>query len=290
MWRGLLAGVTGGVLVLAAVFVLVDRMAVNEQAAKRRALITRNAALTAQALAPGSALACLEAEGADLVKSCELSLFATPSSAAAAMGFVAERLKLLEAAQRLEPNSRNQVLAAMAPERRALARDRFGLVAHVLASGYGCTAESCAPLALLGDTGTVKADLTSRPFDALIARSARVWDKVPDETPVASVPRVTPEAKAEAPAAAVAAPESAAVARAESPAGGPHPLDPKWKLPSSDSIPAISIMTPEPKLPKSETKSEIKAEQKGAEQQPSDTPPLPPKRPQAQAAPAPEAR
>jgi hypothetical protein len=276
MWRGLLAGVTGGVLVLAAVFVLVDRMAVNEQAAKRRALITRNAALTAQALAPGSALACLEAEGADLVKSCELSLFVTPSSAAAAMGFVAERLKLLEAAQRLEPNSRNQ--------------DRFGLVAHVLASGYGCTAESCAPLALLGDTGTVKADLTSRPFDALIARSARVWDKVPDETPVASVPRVTPEAKAEAPAAAVAAPESAAVARAESPAGGPHPLDPKWKLPSSDSIPAISIMTPEPKLPKSETKSEIKAEQKGAEQQPSDTPPLPPKRPQAQAAPAPEAR
>jgi hypothetical protein len=284
MLRGLLAGVAGGVLVLAAVFVLVDRMTVNEQAAERRALITRNAALTAEALAPGSALACLEDEGADLVKSCEISLFATPAAAAAATRFIAERLKVLEAAQRLEPEGRNQVLTAMAAERRALARDRFGLVAHVLASSYGCTAKDCAYLALLGDTGTVKADLASRPFDALIARYTRVWTKPPDETPFASIPSVTSGIKAEAPASAALA--ESPVAKGEPPAGTAHPLDPKWKLPSSDDIPAVSIMTSEPKLPKSETKPE----QKGAEQQPSDTPPLPPKRPQAQAAPAPEAR
>ena len=286
MWRGLLAGVTGGVLVLAAGFVLVDRMAVNEQGAERRALIARNAALTAQALSPGSALGCLEADGGDLVKSCEVSLFATPSAAAAATGFIAERLKLLDAAQRLDPDSRNQVLASMAAERRALALDRFGIVAHVLTSRYGCSAENCAPLALLGDTGTVKSDLASRPFDALIARYTRIWDKVPNATPVASIPSAAPEAKAGTPASAVTAPESAAMAKVEPPAGAPHPLDPKWKLPSSDSIPAISIMMPEPKLPK----SEAIPEQKAAEQQPPDTPPLPPKRPQVQAAPAPEAR
>ena len=272
-------------LVAAAVLGVVDRLATSEQAAERRALLARNAALTAQALAPGSALACLDVEaGADLVKSCELSLFATASSVAAATSFVSERLKLIEAAQSLDRGGRTDALAGLAAERRALARDRFGLVAHVLAKDYGCSTESCAALALLGDTGTVKADLASRPFDVLVARYGRVWDKVSDPgVPVASAPTVAPEASAETPQPVVSTPLAAreALAKVEPPRAS-RPLDPKWKLPSAASIPPVSIMMPEPKLPAAEQTKE-------AEQKP-DVAPLPPKRPQAQAAPPPATR
>jgi 2-hydroxychromene-2-carboxylate isomerase len=278
MARGLIVGVVVAGVAVAAALAVYDRIS-SEHAAERRALVVRNAELTQQSLAPGSALACLEAEaGASVANACELGVFATPQSVSAAVAFMTERLKLIEAAHVLAPAERN----LFAAERRAIERDRFGIAAHVFARSFGCTAETCAALAMLNDTGTLKADLASQPFDALVARYKGVWDKPADErVPMAAVP-VAPSAEA-TPAAAPAAAD--ALARAEPPpANAPHPLDKKWKLPSADSIPAVSIMTAEPKLPKGEAQPEPKQpEQKTAEQKTEAPAPLPPKRPQGQA-------
>jgi hypothetical protein len=278
MWRGLAAGFAAGALIVAAVFVLVDRMAADEQAAERRALIARNAALTAAALAPGSALACLEAD-AGAPKACELAVFATAQSAAAATALIGERLKVLEAAQGLAKSGDREVLTAFKAERAVLERDRFGIVAHVLARRYGCTPDRCDALAWLSDPATVKADLAAKPFDALIADYERLWDRPGETAPVAAVPIEPP------PQPVVQAPAASALAKVD-PSGpaAPHPLDPKWKLPSAASIPAISIMTPEPKLPKTDAAASPNPSGPKAET------PLPPQRPQAQATPAAEAR
>ena len=275
MARGLILIVATGVLAAAGLLAY-DRI-LAEQATERRALIARNAELTNQALAPGSALACLETEaGSSIAKACEVGVFATPQALSAAVAFVGERLKLIEAAQALAPGQRD----FFAAERRAIERDRFGIAAHVLAQTYGCTVEKCAVFALLNDTGTLKADLAAQPFAKLVARYEGVWDKPVDErVPVATLPGAPAEVKAQA------APSAAeALAKAEPPANAPHPLDKKWTLPSSDSIPAVSIMTPEPRLLKGEAPPEPKqAEQKAAEQKPEAPAPLPPKRPQVKA-------
>jgi hypothetical protein len=281
--RGL-AGLAIGGAIAAALFVIVDRIDANGQAQDRRALIARNADLTREAMSPGSALPCLEVEGgASVKKSCELSVFATPHAVAAAVSFVAERIKLLETAQALAKSGDAQVLAGMRHERQALERDRFGIAAHVLARRYGCSAEKCEALSLFKDTGTLKADLEARPFDALVAKYEDVWDKAGEpRAPVAALPTEpgTPSA------AAVTTPADA-LARAE-PSGTLHPLDPKWKLPSADSIPAVSIMAPEPKV-----KGELQAEPKAAEPKQAEQKaeaPVPPKRPQAQTPAPAEAR
>ena len=275
MARGLILIVATGVLAAAGLLAY-DRI-LAEQATERRALIARNAELTNQALAPGSALACLETEaGSSIAKACEVGVFATPQALSAAVAFVGERLKLIEAAQALTAGQRD----FFAAERRAIERDRFGIAAHVLAQTYGCTVEKCAVFALLNDTRTLKADLAAQPFATLVARYEGIWDKPVDErVPVATLPGAPAEVKAQA------APSAAeALAKAEPPANAPHPLDKKWTLPSSDSIPAVSIMTPEPRLLKGEAPPEPKqAEQKAAEQKPEAPAPLPPKRPQVKA-------
>ena len=94
---------------------------------------------------------------------------------------------------------------------------------------------------------------------------------------------------------------SVAPAAAEPPhdtQGTARPVDRKWTFPSSDSIPAVSIMKSEPPLPKSAELPEPKvdpdlAKSVGASPEPAtstEAPRLPPKRPQTEAAPTPEPR
>jgi hypothetical protein len=274
-----LIGLAVGGAIAAALFVIVDRIDASGQAQERRALLARNADLTRETMAPGSPLSCLEADaGPSVEKACELSVFATAHALAAAVNFVGERVKFLETAQALAKSGDAQVLVGLNHERQALERDRFGIAAHVLARRYGCTAEKCEAFSLLKDTGTLKADLEARPFDALVAKYEGVWDR-PGEprTPMTELPGTS----------AVSAPAADVMAKAELP-GTPRPLDPRWKLPSADSIPAVSIMAPEPKL-----KTELPPEPKAAEQKQADhkaEAPVSAKRPQAQAPAAAEPR
>src|SRR5689334_7480936 len=69
---------------------------VRDLSLERRNLEMRAGQLAAQALAPGSPLACLDATGGENVEAaCERALFAAPVTVAAAASYTAARLALL---------------------------------------------------------------------------------------------------------------------------------------------------------------------------------------------------
>jgi hypothetical protein len=195
-----------------------DHFATRDLSAGPQALESRAFELTARALLPGSALPCLDAIAGDVVEdACEKAIFASPEATAAAVSYVGAQLSLLasasDRARRTAPSLRTAQL------RRAVEADRFGIAAHVLAVSGGCTPGHCSALALLHDASRVSANLSERPFDALVKLYAAGWP-VASNRPVANNPP---------PAAADAAPRSVK----------------NLYFPSSSSIPSINIMTSE---------------------------------------------
>lgn len=255
LWRG------GLVLVGAIVaWVLLDRSSVREVAADRRAIEARAAELTARAIAPGSPLACLDAVASAAVETaCEKSLFATPEVVAAAVAYVDARFSLLAASIALaerDPGAQ----PALERLRRGIEADRFGFVAHVLMT-RGCHASDCADFKLLRDTGRILANMKSRAFEVQVGMHVTAWQSnsavaaapVPPavaalppsiSTGAASLMSVPSPMMPNMPGAPGAPSDSAAPAGAAV-ASAP----PKFDYPSSDSIPAVSIMSAEPAAP-----------------------------------------
>jgi hypothetical protein len=197
-----------------------DGAARREQAAQRRALDARATELSARAIMPSSALACLDANAGETVEgACEKSLFASPEAVAAATSYVAARLLLLADGVAYARADRGYE-AALAGLRRSMESDRFGLVAHVLASRDACTPEHCETFALLRDAEVIKANLKAHTYENNVTRYAAVWS----------------ESKAAPVAAAAPAPAAPAVAAVPS----------SIIFPSAASIPPVSIMNPEP--------------------------------------------
>jgi hypothetical protein len=252
--------VAAGALAMNAVL---DHMTRDQRAAERRALLQRYAELNLSAIAPGSALSCLDGGAGEAIETaCEKAVFASPESTASAVAYTGARLALMADAQaRGEP----AVADAFAAARRAIELDRYGIVAHVLATRDGCTSERCAAFALLSDTTALKANLKAQAFDTYVGRYAAAWSKTQ------SVAEKQPQAPVAAPAPVASAPE-----QPSEPTG--RAVSSKYDFPSAASIPAVSIMNAEPALPKAATDA-----QGGQAAQPGDVP-VPPKRPQAQAA------
>src|SRR3974390_205428 len=234
---------------------ILDRVAQNERAAQYRALMQRNAELTAQVLAPGSALACLDDIAGEAVETvCEKAVFAGPQAVAGAVAYVAARLDLLAEAHTTANEGDFALLRGL---QRSIQLDRFGLVAHVLAVRDGCTVERCAAFRWLGDADVIKSNLKAQLFDQYVFRSAADWDK---PAPVAEKETSPPVASASAPA--------------------NTPVGAKYDFPSAASIPPVSIMNAEPPLRKEVTDAQA------AEPPGEGNVPVPPKRPQThQAAP-----
>lgn len=260
----------------AAVYVLFDSAAVARRAAERRALLARDAELNRMALTPGSALACLDAGAGETVENaCEKLVFASPQSAAAAVAYMDARLKLLADA------GEAGVLAELAATRRAVALDRYGVAAHVLAQRDGCTANKCAAFALVEDASALKANLKAEVFDQYVSRYAANWNAPP---PAQKAPAVS----------ALPAPV-AGVARSVlgmTPTAAVKPGE-HWDFPSAASIPPVSIMNSEPPLPQgADAHAQAASEAVPAAKPAADANlPMPPKRPAAQAAaPPPPAR
>ncbi len=254
-----------------AVITVLDRMALDQRAAERRALLQRSAELNASAVAPGSMLSCLNGGAGEAIENaCEKSVFADPQSAASAVAYTAARLSLIADVSAFAQGRDADILEVFAPMRRALELDRYGLAAHVLTIRDGCTAERCPAFAWLRETAVLRANLQGQSFNTYVSRYSVAWNK-PDaenQAPVASVPAVGPAPIASLPGQSV-------------PTG--QPVSAKYDFPSAASIPPVSIMNAEPPLPKAAT--DAQAAQPKAE---GDTAvPVPPKRPQAQAAPPP---
>jgi len=222
-----------GLVVVGAIFgavmtwALVDRADLAGGAAERRALELRAQELSSQVLIPGSPLACLDAlVGESVEAACEKSLFASPAAVAAASAYVGAQLTLLAnmTAFGREQGAERQAMTAQL--RRALETDRFGFVAYVLAIRDGCTAQNCKTLALFRDPSRVRTNLTTAALERYLEHYAAAWAAGP-EVPVAEA--------AQAPAAAAGQ--------------GPRKSVVNIDFPSAASIPAVSIMNPEPTGP-----------------------------------------
>lgn len=228
------SAVVGGVLLLILALFglgLLDHLAANDRAAERRALDARALELTARALAPGSALGCLDPIAGDMVaEACEKALFASPEATAAAVSFVAAQLSLLVASRE---HGRGDESAGLVNLRRALEADRFGVVAHVLATRDGCTSRQCGAFVQLQDPSRISANLAARAFETRIQTHMAGWSTAGNRPVASNAPP--------APTAAAAALPPAAVAGTRTPNN--------LYFPSSASIPPVSIMAAEPTTP-----------------------------------------
>lgn len=243
-----LFGVPALVVIAWSAWNFTDHAILQQRAAERDALNARAAQLAATATAPGSVLACLDAD-ASLAEACEQTLFQRPETVAAAKNYTEARLHLL--ADSLDDyvkragRSYDRLFVAL---RHSLEADRYGFVAHVLATRESCTAESCAAFGWFNDTATIKANIAAQALENNIARHAAHWQER----------KSPPLAQASPPEAAPVATLSAAPVF--------KPID----FPSAASIPAVSIMTESPTA--------------AAAPPPAEAAPTPPRRP---AAPAP---
>ena len=190
---------------------------------QRRAIEARLAELRAQALSPGSALACLERTGAIVETACAQTLFAAPETLAAANAYTAARLDALTAAVQFGGPRTQQFADTVQATQQSLQQDPFGLTANVLVQ-RGCTAQGCNAVAVLSDPTRVWDNIRQKTFEANLARYAAGW-RAPG---------------AAAPAAGLAAPTGGET-RA--------PIPDKYTLPSASSIPPVSIMNDEPLRP-----------------------------------------
>ena len=167
------------------------------------------------------ALACLDdLAGETVLAACEKLLFASPDTAAAAVAQTASQLNRLVA--------RGDVATAnktMTPDlqslRRAIERDRYGLVAYVLSVRDRCKPDACPAFSSLTDQHQIAANMSEKIYEAAILRYEPGWG---------------------APQPNMAAPTS--LMAPTMPTGKPTNTD----FPTSASIPPVNIMTPEPPL------------------------------------------
>jgi hypothetical protein len=210
------------VIVIAVVFgwTYITRTGERDRANERRALDQRAADLVGRAVAPGSAISCLEATNTETIEgSCERAVFASAETVAAATAYMSARLSLLADAHDYTSRRDQGYETQIAGLRRTVAADRYGLASQVLAVRDGCTADACDAFGLVYDDKKLRANMRDRLFDVTIARYAVNW---PTRTrPLASSGMGGP----------VAAP------------------GPNLQFPSVQSIPPVSSMSAEPPAP-----------------------------------------
>jgi hypothetical protein len=109
--------------------------------------------------------------------------------------------------------------------RRSLQSDPFGLTANVLMRRENCTAERCDVIGLFANPARVWENIRQNSFDANVARHAASWRApgAPAAPATASAPPTPPAGE-----------------------GTRAPIPDKYTLPSSASIPPVSIMDNEP--------------------------------------------
>ncbi len=190
----------------------------REHAEDRRALDTRIADLAGRAMVPGSALGCLNPVAADIDEACEKAVFASPETTASAVSFVTAQLVLLGDARDLEGRSPASVGTNITRLRRELEHDRYGIVAHVLVTRDGCSADECDAFSLLEDSGRVAANILAHAFETRLARATTAWSGHQAQAAAAAAPAAPP----------------------------PAPVVSAATFPSAATIPPVSIMNNEP--------------------------------------------
>ena len=166
------------------------------------------------------ALSCIDDLAGDAVLiACEKALFGTPDAAAAALSYAASQISRLTAYGDVAAANRKPTPELLAL-RRAVERDRYGLMAYVLAVRDHCTPVDCAAFRSLTDSRQIASNMNERVYDGLVGRYALIWNAPATAGPVATLAPTMPTGK-------------------------PTNAD----FPSASSTPPVSIMTPEPGTP-----------------------------------------
>jgi hypothetical protein len=178
---------------------------------------------TARAMGPTlPALSCIDDLAGDAVlNACEKVLFGSADSAAAAVSYAAAQISRLTSRGDLATAERNATTEFLAL-RRAVERDRYGLMAYALMARDHCSPDACAAFSSLGDNHQIIANMNDRTYENLITRYTGSWN----------APSVSPPSAA---GLVAALPSSV-------PTGKPTNAD----FPSAASTPPVNIMTPEP--------------------------------------------
>ena len=166
-------------------------------------------------------LSCIDDLAGDAVlNACEKTLFGSAESVAAAVTYAASQITLLTSLGDVATANKGAGSDLMVL-RRAVERDRYGLMAYVLMARDRCTPATCRAFRSLTDYRQIAANMNERAYENLIARYAPSWN---------------------APA------QSAAGLIAALPSSVPTGKPTNAEFPSAASTPPVNIMTPEPPL------------------------------------------
>ena len=172
------------------------------------------------ATAPLPQLSCIDELAGDAVLvACEKALFGSAESVAAAVTYAASQITLLTSLGDVATANKGAGSDLLAL-RRAVERDRYGLMAYVLTARDRCTPSACRAFRSLSETRQIAANMEDRVYESLIMRYAASWN-----TPQAATGMIA------------ALPPSV-------PTGKPTNAE----FPTSASTPPVNIMTPEPPL------------------------------------------
>jgi hypothetical protein len=163
------------------------------------------------------ALSCIDdLAGETVLTACEKALFGSADAAAAAVSYAAAQLTRLAAFGDVAAANR-KLSYELLTLRRAVERDRYGVMAQVLVTRDQCTPSQCAAFRALTDSRQIMANMTERTYDGLITRYAPAWNAPAAAGPVAGL-------------------------GSSIPTGKPTNAD----FPTAASTPPVNIMTPEP--------------------------------------------
>ena len=165
-------------------------------------------------------LSCIDDLAGDAVlTACEKALFGSAESVAAAVAYAASQITLLTSLGDVA-TANNGAGSDLVALRRAVERDRYGLMAYVLMARDHCTPTACQAFRSLTDNHQVAANMNERVYESLIMRHAPSWNAPAQQAGlIAALPPSVPTGK----------PTNA-------------------EFPSSASTPPVNIMTPEPPL------------------------------------------
>jgi hypothetical protein len=243
-----------GIVTIALASAVVSGLLYRDHAEEGRAILQRIFDLTALQAGSQSALGCLDISPGDpLEEICERTIFANPQAVASANAFVAARFSILGEALPYATAVRSSSAGAVVSLRQVVENDPFGIAAHVLAARYGCSASQCSAFAMLTDTSKVVANLNARTYENLVSRYSPSWQgqggpavsAFGQDPAVAAVSSLLGQGRPVVAPVLGSSPSLRAV-----PTGAP----PKGlNVPPASSIPAVSIMTEEPRAPPPQT-------------------------------------
>lgn len=210
------------------------------------------------AAAPLPQLSCIDELAGDAVlAACEKVLFGSAESVAAAVAYAASQITLLTSLGDVATANKGAGSDLLAL-RRAVERDRYGLMAYVLTARDRCTPTSCRAFRSLTEPRQIVSNMEDRVYESLVVRYASSWNTPQAAGMIAALPPSMPTGK----------PTNA-------------------EFPTSASTPPVSIMNPEPPLgaaPKPQPAAAAPAAPAARSVAPPPPPPAAAAPPQAQAA------